>query len=312
MAKRVSRVGHPSAQASIFLGKPREITVDTTNNSIRVHDGISEGGFEAARADVDNVAIATANNHGKMSSTQASDLVDAKADIVTNAAGIAANLATIISHTATLANHETRVGDLETFRGYFAAVTGSVFANQADLNLLFGKSGTDIAIMRGTTAVADPTKQYFYNSVAAPGWAIENPDTNVRALMISNTGGGTIAGSDDPRDHNETVNISITGNTGLTAISIAQLPAHRFFLFANTEDNCTSPTINNGNQATKANNASANRAYEVCGTATDATLARSSSVGSNEGHLHTVSLAGNDNVRFRPRYAIGHIAKLIN
>ena len=44
MTKRVQRLGHTNANAITFVGKAREITIDTTNNDLRVHDGVTAGG----------------------------------------------------------------------------------------------------------------------------------------------------------------------------------------------------------------------------------------------------------------------------
>lgn len=82
MAKRVQRIRAATAQADIFTGLEGEITVDTTRKAIRVHDGSTEGGFEAGRADVDNVQQATTLQDGKMSKEQVTQLDTASADIV--------------------------------------------------------------------------------------------------------------------------------------------------------------------------------------------------------------------------------------
>lgn len=45
-----------AAQSDIFTGLAGEITMDTTDNTIRIHDGATLGGFVMARADLSNVA----------------------------------------------------------------------------------------------------------------------------------------------------------------------------------------------------------------------------------------------------------------
>lgn len=83
MAYRVQRVRHAAAAADVFTGLPGEITVNTTTNSLRVHDGVNPGGYETARRDLSNVAQATASNDGKMSAAQAARVITAvvQADI---------------------------------------------------------------------------------------------------------------------------------------------------------------------------------------------------------------------------------------
>lgn len=44
MVKRVQFIGHITAQANQFTGREREITVDTTTNELRVHNGATAGG----------------------------------------------------------------------------------------------------------------------------------------------------------------------------------------------------------------------------------------------------------------------------
>lgn len=48
--------GGTAAQHTSFAGAEREITVNTTNKSVHVHDGSTANGFELARADLSNIA----------------------------------------------------------------------------------------------------------------------------------------------------------------------------------------------------------------------------------------------------------------
>lgn len=74
MAKRVKRLRHAIAQALAFVGFDGELTVDTTNKSIRVHDASTPGGFEQARADLANAITATNAVDGKMTAVQVQNL----------------------------------------------------------------------------------------------------------------------------------------------------------------------------------------------------------------------------------------------
>ena len=91
MTKRVQLIRHDNAGSNTFLGRIGEITINTGNKSIHVHDGVSEGGTEQARADLNNVAVASSLNAGKMSAQQAVELAQALVDIVANAALEASN-----------------------------------------------------------------------------------------------------------------------------------------------------------------------------------------------------------------------------
>ncbi len=56
-ATQVKRRRGTEAQNNEFTGAEGEITVDLTNMTLRVHDGVTQGGFEMARqADLDNKA----------------------------------------------------------------------------------------------------------------------------------------------------------------------------------------------------------------------------------------------------------------
>lgn len=44
MSTRIQRRGGTAAEHESFIGAPREITVDTTNNTLRLHDGTTAGG----------------------------------------------------------------------------------------------------------------------------------------------------------------------------------------------------------------------------------------------------------------------------
>lgn len=58
MTKQVQRRRGTATQHTSFTGAEGEISVNTTNKSTHVHDGVTAGGIEAARADLDNVDAA--------------------------------------------------------------------------------------------------------------------------------------------------------------------------------------------------------------------------------------------------------------
>ena len=80
MAKRKQHIGHSTSQADEFTGLDREVTVDTTELALRVHDGATKGGVATARKDLANVADASSGNDGKMTASQAVDLDAVKTD----------------------------------------------------------------------------------------------------------------------------------------------------------------------------------------------------------------------------------------
>lgn len=60
MASRVKFRRGTAVQHASFTGAEGEITVNTTTDSLVVHDGVTQGGFEMLRADLNNLDSATA------------------------------------------------------------------------------------------------------------------------------------------------------------------------------------------------------------------------------------------------------------
>ena len=56
MAARVKLRRGTSTQHNTFTGAVAEITVDTTNNTIRVHDGSTAGGHQLLKNTLANIA----------------------------------------------------------------------------------------------------------------------------------------------------------------------------------------------------------------------------------------------------------------
>lgn len=59
MASRVKFRRGTSIQHASFTGAEGEITVDTTKDTLVVHDGIQVGGYEMLRADLNNLDAST-------------------------------------------------------------------------------------------------------------------------------------------------------------------------------------------------------------------------------------------------------------
>lgn len=61
-----------AAQNAAFTGAAGELSVNTTSNSLRVHNGTTTGGFELARSDMSNVGIGTTITISDVFATNAS------------------------------------------------------------------------------------------------------------------------------------------------------------------------------------------------------------------------------------------------
>jgi len=55
MATELKKRRGTATQHTTFIGALAEVTVNTTNKSLHVHDGVSTNGFELSRADLTNV-----------------------------------------------------------------------------------------------------------------------------------------------------------------------------------------------------------------------------------------------------------------
>jgi len=77
MPTSIQRRGGTASAHNTFTGAERELTVNTTNNSVHVHDGSTVGGTELARADLTNVTGNVGNLVQSGSSTQAAAALSA-------------------------------------------------------------------------------------------------------------------------------------------------------------------------------------------------------------------------------------------
>jgi trimeric autotransporter adhesin len=79
MTKQVQRRRGTATQHTSFTGAEGEISVNTTNKSVHVHDGVTAGGVESARADLSNVSDANLNS--ALSGNTVASLTITSADI---------------------------------------------------------------------------------------------------------------------------------------------------------------------------------------------------------------------------------------
>jgi len=107
--KRVQLVRHDASGSATFLGKIGEVTVNTSANSLIIHDNVTIGGFEQARADLNNVSSATTLIAGKMSPAHVAQLDAATAGVATNVINIATNVADIAINVTNIATNVTAI-----------------------------------------------------------------------------------------------------------------------------------------------------------------------------------------------------------
>jgi len=79
MATQVQLRRGTATENNSFTGAVGEVTCDTTNDTMRVHDGSTAGGFETARADINNVTASSITT--KISGSTVANLTISTADI---------------------------------------------------------------------------------------------------------------------------------------------------------------------------------------------------------------------------------------
>ena len=79
MTKQVQRRRGTATQHTSFTGAEGEVSVNTTNKSVHVHDGVTAGGIEGARADLTNVSDSDLN--ARLTGNTLSSLTITSADI---------------------------------------------------------------------------------------------------------------------------------------------------------------------------------------------------------------------------------------
>lgn len=137
----------------------------------------------------------------------------------------------------------------------------------------------------------------FYNDAPPTGWTA-NAALDEHTIKLVAANGGTAGGVEDFADiFTERVFI---GTTEGHAITEAQMPPHRHFIANSTEPGFNGqPALSNANQLNRSGSESdLNQGYNLRGGSTDATVGRSSSVGSGSAHTHELSLDADLDVKY--------------
>lgn len=167
MTKRVQRYRVTDTVMATLVGLVGELIVNLTNNSVHVHDGVTEGGFELARADASNIQAATVSQNGKMTVAQVVELTAATADI----ADLQADLAQEILDRA--AGDTANAGAITTLQGRAT-------------NLELGRFALN----------TEPVLLSFYQNTIPTGWTLNTSfDDRVPIVESTQAEGGNTGGS---------------------------------------------------------------------------------------------------------------------
>ena len=170
----------------------------------------------------------------------------------------------------------------------FPNVAGPITLTHTEINSL------DTRLQALEDAFASGTKMLFQQSTAPTGWTKDtNYDDHAIRVVTGTVGtGGTNALSTLDATASGTINSSISGSVSSHAITAAQMPAHRHYVFRSDIGNLDGGpgNVTAGNFACYANNSygGGDEKYSIVATGNDANVALSSSVGSNQGHSHGV------------------------
>lgn len=174
-----------------------------------------------------------------------------------------------------------------TIKATFPNVSGAVTLTHAEINALQGLAG-NLSAPQGTQMV-------FATSPAPVGWTTQTANNN-KALRVVNGSttlgtGGSVNFTTAFQTYTPTgsVNSPISGSIAGVALTVNQIPAHRHFTVANV-------TSHNGDALSSSNQTKRggfqelttfnDEAYHLGGVSTDATIGRTSSVGSSQTHTH--------------------------
>ena len=170
----------------------------------------------------------------------------------------------------------------------FPNITGAMTATHTVLN------GLDARVTSLEDAFASGTKMLFQQTTAPTGWTKDTTHDDKALRVVTGTAGsgGTNAFSTLDATAAGTVNSSISGTTAGHQLTTAQIPAHRHFGFAATNASATtSSNLNNSSQVARGSGfsgGSIDEKYSLMRTGTEASVGRTSSVGSNGSHSHGV------------------------
>lgn len=201
----------------------------------------------------------------------------------------------------------------QVLKNTFPNLTGPVTLTQAVLNGLPNlTSPTGLIALWYGTAETVPSGWAICNGQEVPrsdgSGAIQTPDLRGRTVIgvsesipYGSTGGNagielTMAAAGD-HTHSGTATAagehSHSGNVGSTVLSASQLPAHQHAIAAGVANDTDIPSAPDSAIAWRTTSSPGESEYSLrSGGGTPATLGRTSSIGGNDGHTHTVSNDG--------------------
>ena len=194
------------------------------------------------------------------------------------------------------------------------AAASTIVTVKASETALLATNGSLIKRIGPKEEFESGTRMAFAQAVAPTGWTVETCATYDNAALriitasTSGTGGGTAGTNTFNAAFNtaitvtvagDTVNATLTGSTSAKTLSTAHLPSHRHFMFTNvTVANAAGNVISTSQVSFmrgQTGDSSQDHKYRMAQSATSATLGRTSNIGSNSGHSHSLAGKGSHN-----------------
>ncbi len=235
MTKQVQRRRGTATQHTSFTGAEGELSVNTTNKSVHVHDNVTAGGFEAARADMDNVTSSSILTAAGITATTAElNYVDGvTSNIQTQLDGKAGTASPTFTGTLTTANL-TATGTT-TLAG--ASTSADITFGDND-KAIFG-AGSDLQIY------SDGTHSRIYESgsglliVRASNFNVNNADGSDSYITMQDGGAVTAYYDGSEKIATTSTGVDITGtltSDGLTVNGNATIQQDDALIFIKETD----------------------------------------------------------------------------
>jgi len=195
MAKRVQRRRGTTTEHGSFTGAVGEITVDTTKDTIAVHDGSQAGGFPLAREDMNNVTnrigITQLNcsdgSNGQFLKTNGSGTLSF-ATVDATSAAVGGDLSGTVGNAQLVANS---VGNTEIANGAINTVkveNGSITTSKLDSNSVTTVKINDGAVTTAKIVNSAITSTQILDGTIVAGDLASNAVTSIKILDGNVTG----------------------------------------------------------------------------------------------------------------------------